>query len=606
VPEQHPDRRRLAEFICGRFDAADKGIHSKLRERWDAFDRDYHNYRDATDALQTASPRDADRVMNDVKHAFGHQLFIPMTFATVESTAAQLMANPPHPVVLPSRYSTTVESAGNMGYLIAQEQEQADVELEFQMASKEALRLGLGVVKSRWQRTMMDVPMVQESVKGDGSYALQEVSTEIFDGPLAERIDPRDFLWDAMGYNMKTIRCCFHRTWRDTGYVLAKFQTGAWKVTVPSGEQIALMASEVRETGAAEKYTTVFQGGFHAQGFDGALDSSKLGDLHEVWEYHDGSRIVTVLDRTYVVADFANPTPRTRMPFHIFRPTDIGYFHGKGVIEPIRDLQLELNDLRTDRRWNALMALHQFFFYDDNAMDGDDVSIFPGAMIPTRGNPNEMIKQGLVKDIPNSSVTEEEALKGDIYMTAGQQDPTMQTAAPETATGVQLVQAATQYRMNLMIRRAELELAVPVGRHWIQLNQREILAAKDVRKPVQAPDPQQPDRLYELVQLSPGDLAGEFDYTIVGNSMAANNIAQQRQDAQTLQALLQNPLFAAEPLAQEIMRKLGYPNPQAYLAPQAPPLPATLAGKLKDMLGAERANALIAAASREEKNQNGR
>jgi hypothetical protein len=40
------------------------------------------------------------------------------------------------------------------------------------------------------------------------------------------------------------------------------------------------------------------------------------------------------------------------------------------------------------------MALHQFFFYDDNAMDGDDVSIFPGAMIPTRGNPNEMIKQG--------------------------------------------------------------------------------------------------------------------------------------------------------------------------------------------------------------------
>jgi hypothetical protein len=58
-----------------------------------------------------------------------------------------------------------------------------------------------------------------------------------------------------------------------------------------------------------------------------------------VWEYHDGSRIVTVLDRTYVVADFANPTPKTRFPFHIFRPTDIGYFHGKGVIEPIRDLQ---------------------------------------------------------------------------------------------------------------------------------------------------------------------------------------------------------------------------------------------------------------------------
>jgi hypothetical protein len=112
VPEQHPEQRRLAEFICGRFDAADKGIHSKLRERWDSFDRDYHNYRDATDAIQTASPRDADRVMNDVKHAFGHQLFIPMTFATVESTAAQLMANPPHPVVLPSRYSTTVSRPG--------------------------------------------------------------------------------------------------------------------------------------------------------------------------------------------------------------------------------------------------------------------------------------------------------------------------------------------------------------------------------------------------------------------------------------------------------------------------------------------------------------
>jgi hypothetical protein len=56
-----------------------------------------------------------------------------------------------------------------MGYLIAQEQEKADLELEFQMASKEALRLGLGVVKSRWQRTMMDVPMVQQSAGATGT-----------------------------------------------------------------------------------------------------------------------------------------------------------------------------------------------------------------------------------------------------------------------------------------------------------------------------------------------------------------------------------------------------------------------------------------------------
>lgn len=603
MPEQHPEREKLKERLIGRFDACDKGIHMKLRARWDEFEKLYHNYRDFKASVADDPSADIGSVRREAAEAFGHPLFIPMTFATVESTLAQFMANPPHPVVLPSRVSTTTASAVNMGYLIADQQERADLPLEFQLAGKEALMLGLGIVKTRWDNDVRTIDKVAPSASGDG-WQLQEVKAEVFDGPRAERVNPRDFIWDPLGYNMRTLRYCFQRSWPDGETVMDRFNSGTWAVTDRAGNQVPLLASDVNASSGAQTYSDTRQGGFAAQGLDGTLDASKLGDIHEVWEYHDGERVVVVLDRKWIVREFRNATRKTRFPFHAFRPMEVpGFFYGKGVIEPIQDLQRELNDARTDRRWNALMALHRFAWYDDNAMDGEDVSIFPGALLPTRGNPNEMIKEGQFTDIPGSAREETQDLKSDINEASGLIDLSGDTGqAPETATGVQLVQAATKHRINQLVSRCEMEFAVPVGRHMIEMNQREILNKKDVRRPIAAPDPSEPDRLWEFVQLGPEELQGDFDFTVVGNSMAAENIPQQRQDAQTLLGLLGNPLFAAQPLAQEIVRKLGYPNPQAYLAPQAPPLPAAFKAKVDAILGEAGSNALLAAAQAEDQN----
>lgn len=600
MPEQHPEREDLVKRLCARFDACDQGIHRKLRERWDEFDRLYHNYRDFKDAV--GEPRDADvgSVRREAAEAFGHPLFIPMTFSTVESTVARLMANPPHPVVLPARSSTQPESGQTMGYLIAQQQERAKLALKFQMIEKEALRLGLGVGKSRWQHLELDVPRVRPSVGGEGKYALSTEKETVFHGPLVDYVNVRDFFWDPLAIDVDSARYLIHRIWRDDEYCMEKFASGEWTVTDRAGNEVSLSLEDVKSTGGAQRFTESRNGGRAAQRLDGTFDQAKLGDLRELWECHDGKTVTLVLGRRWIVKQFGNPTPKTPQPFITSRPTDIGEFYGKGVIEPIVDLQHELNDARTDRRWNALFALHKFFFYDDTALDPDDVSIFPGAMIPTRGNPNEMIQEGTVRDIPGSAREETEDLKSDIYNASGLTDPSDATAAPETATGVQLVQAATQHRVNLMVKRAELEMAVPVGDHWIQLNQRENLGNVDVRKPLAAPDPNMPDRTHEMVSVSPGELQGDFDFTVVGNSMAAENIPQQRQDAQTLIGLLGNPMFASQALAAEVVRKLGYPNPQAYLAPQAPPVPPALVGKLVPILGQDKVNALLAAAQAEE------
>lgn len=601
MPEQSPQREELLKEIVGRFDAADQGIHQRLRERWDGFDRDWHNYRDLTDSLSSASDADVDGIRRDAAKEFGHQLFIPMTFATVESTLAQLMANPPHPVVLPAGRSTKPESAQSMGYLIADQQDRIGLELQLQSAGKSGLIYGLGVLKSRWQRTMVDVARVVPSAKAEGGYALSEVTEAAFDGPKAEAVNIRDFLWDPLAQSVETARYCIHRRWPDTAEVKRRFEAeNGWRIETRGGELVALTADEIRQSGAADTYTTTRAGGLDAQGLS-ALDPGKLGEIHELWEYHDGTLVTYVLDRKWIVAQFKNSTPKTPFPFHAFRPTEILHsFHGKGVVEPIRDLQHELNDMRTDRRWNAQMILHSVFMYDENALDPDDAQIFPGAMIPTRGNPNELIRQLQMRDIPGSAYQETEEVKADINLTSGLMDPLAEgTSAPETATGVQLVQAATRHRINMMVRRAERELAIPLGRHWIQLNQREILSAQQVRRPVAAPDPAQPDRLFEVIELTPDDLMGELDYNVVGNSMAAENIPQQRQDAQTLMGLLSNPLFASEPLAQMILRKLGVVNPQAYLAPQVPPVPPEFVEKMKARLPEAEVNAALAAAQQE-------
>jgi hypothetical protein len=80
-------------------------------------------------------------------------------------------------------------------------------------------------------------------------------------------------------------------------------------------------------------------------------------DDHEVWEFHDGEQVITVLDRQWPVQMAKNPLWHGELPFQVYRPNRIPHrMVGRGEVEPNEDLQDEINTFRTQRLDNNTLS----------------------------------------------------------------------------------------------------------------------------------------------------------------------------------------------------------------------------------------------------------
>jgi hypothetical protein len=299
--------------------------------------------------------------------------------------------------------------------------------------------------------------------------------------------------------------------------------------------------------------------------------------LHEVWEFHDGQQVITVLDGSYPVQAGPNPSGEASIPFQIYRPTVVGgRFVGISEVEPIRHLQYEINTLRSQRRDAATLSLMRTFAFNETAVDADDIVFGPNMAIPVNGDPREFLFPIPVPDLPASSYREEQAIVDDIQRTSGISDTVsgQDTGASETATGVQLVQAAATMRIQNKARLLETQIIVPQGYEFIALNQRRILTSKTYFIPTQ-PDVNNPHvPAWEMVKVGPAELIGRMAIEVEGGSTAPENVPQQRQDAQAFVALSQDPRLNGEKLLLRALELYGIDQPEGYVKPSVPQIPA--------------------------------
>jgi hypothetical protein len=258
-----------------------------------------------------------------------------------------------------------------------------------------------------------------------------------------------------------------------------------------------------------------------------------------VWEIHDGSEVVTVIDRKWIVSIIENPYWHGELPFQIYRPIEVEHqFVGVSVIDPIEDLQRELDWLRTDRRWNAMLKLHQTYAYNDGVVDPAQIKIGPGRLIPVNGDPRDL----LVPLRSGTSRTRAIRRRRRCAPTSSARPASTTrwratTAARRmTATGVQLVQAAAGVRIQAYTRRMELELIKPQA---VAVAGAEPAAVGGEPRGAGAGDAAagEPERRWAWREIGPAELAGEFDVEPEGGATAPDNVPQDRQDAQMLMQL---------------------------------------------------------------------
>jgi hypothetical protein len=267
------------------------------------------------------------------------------------------------------------------------------------------------------------------------------------------------------------------------------------------------------------------------------------------------------------------------MPFQTYRSTIVpGRFTGISEIEPIEDLQYELNTLRSQRRDGATLALMRTFAYNETAIDADDLVLGPGLAIPVNGDPREFLFPIPVPDLPASSYQEENRIVDDIQRTSGISDPVTggDVGASETATGVQLVQQAASMRIQNKTRLLENQIIVPQGYEFIALNQRRILTSRTYFVPEQADVNEPTIPAWRMVKIGPRELMGRMAVEVEGGSTAPENTPQMRQDAQMFFNLSQDPRLEGSKLLLRGLQLMGIDQPEGYLAPQVPQIPAQL------------------------------
>lgn len=552
--------REVLDKVQKCFDAAEP-VHRVYRDRWDRFYKLYRNYKKLVETYGASNDRDG--VLLDAKREWGADLIVPWSFAVVETVAPRLLSNDPR-MIVPPRTPDARESAMAVQELFTADQLEISYDLKLQPTAKRGLWFGLGVQKTFWNRKAKTAMQTVPSARGDGSYAAQEQEVVLYEGPDAEDVDPYDFYWDPVARDIETARWVLHRTWRDDKYVEQMVKSGRW-YPVDLETIKGLKSDSSRDQVWAGRQEAIGQTGAAVTGSDKAL--------HEVWEYHSGEYVYTVLDRTLVVQADASPYYHREIPFQIFRPTIVpGEFVGIGVIEPIADLSAELNTLRGQRRDNATMALMRAFLYREGRADPRTFKIGPGVGIPVQGDPRNDIVPLEFPDLPASSYREEGAIKQDMELASGISEATAggtgsgDTAGTETATGMQLVQQAANVRIRLAGKNLERELIRPAARQWLEMYRQHIVdQPRQVRVPAEGAA-----QGFRHSEVGPEQLLDDLDAPIpdAGSTEPENKVEREQRAAALFQQLSQSPLVNQERLLVHYLKELGIPDAESFVVVQ--------------------------------------
>lgn len=581
--EHHPAatdaERDAVEMVAACVQTFENGIGTDFRDRCNEFYRLYRGFKRFRHAWEAAGPNDRDVVLLDAKKTWGANLHIPLSFRTVETMVPRAIAHRPRMLYLP-RHEMWEENVGSVRLLIDAQQENIDIDLRFQDVMRDGMVYGLGVGKTFWRKTFAPYRPLERRVLFPNRYKVGELQRKlVFDDPDFEAVDPFDFMWDPRGADLNhgSARALWivHRVWMDPRTVRDRIESGAWNT--PSAQ--ALTPDDLRSMGNAQKRDEIWQDRMTASGFGSFAGTTSGEQVHEVWEYHDGFRVLTVLDRRVLVQDAENPC-QGEIPFEVYRPTRIPHqMVGIGEIEPVQHLQRELDTLRSQRRDAATIALCAGYAYDDAAIDEDDLIFGPAAAIRVSNAVD--VRQALMplptKDVPGSGYQEEQVIRADFDAVTGINDALDPAQGQiSTATEAQLVQAALSRRIELKSRRFEVEVVRHAARCFLYLNQRMILQPREpLRQPDEGLDPLEAARegRWQWVPIGPGELRGEFEIVPEGGSMAAENIPQNRQDAQIWMNLAQsNPYIDQRRALLRSLELLGAKQPESWLKPQEPPL----------------------------------
>lgn len=446
-------------------------------------------------------------------------LFIPYVYSIVETVVPRLIAavfsSRPYIGILPVK-EEAIENAKDMENLI-------DYQLTQKIGIigvatswfKEALIYGTSILKVGWEyeeaEVWVDEPLMEIFGFPIGSRRVKKVQP-VKDDPLVEHIDLWDFYIDPRAKDIDEADYCIHKVFRDISYLKRMEEQGIYK----NIDEVVKVSKE----GAGSWYeegvgTTAFETGMNTRlGLIGMQSIDKPSNKIEVLEYWTDDRVIAVANRSVVIRNDENPYHHRKKPF--VRLVDVlvpHEFYGIGEIEPIEDLQYELNSLRNQRMDNINILINRMW----KVIRGADIDVRqlisrPGGIIEV-DDMNDVQELQMTDLSGNAIENVIEMVRRDMDNADGVYDYARgeTTDRRETATTASLLSRAANERFNLKVKLIEDLGMRRLGMLLTQLNQQYIDTEKAIRILGQ-------DGM-TFYSLSPENIRGQFDIMPLGSSV---------------------------------------------------------------------------------------
>lgn len=498
------------------------------------------------------------------------RLLINISFSTINVIAPSVAVNYPK-ITVNARRPDDAPRAIITEAIINYWWRHFELRPEFRRAVKDFLICGHGWLKCgyRYVEEADDAGAPEPKETEAPSIELSEIEANdveptivvVEDRPFVERVSVFDVYVDPDATSMQDIHWIAQRVRRSLKEVRddKRYDTQARKDCAPS--------SWGRIT---DEYV------FHRNIYD------KDEQYVEVWEFYD------IRKRTMAVfADGGERfliTPRPMPysfghPFVMIRNYDIpDEFYPMGELEAIEPLQRELNETRT-QMMNHRKRFARKYLYKESAFDAQGRSLLASeadnVMIPVQSDENLMnIVAPLPAVItPPEFYNQSSLISGDIETISGVSEY-MRGQMPEmkrTATEASIIADAANSRAADKLSIIEGAIA-DVASRLVQLAQQFMDTDQVARITAKNGEP-------VWVTFDADYISGEFDFEVEAGSTAPNNESFRRQQA--LQMVDAMAPFASAgivdmgKLAAHVLQfGFGIKNPEAFLAPPPPPMPA--------------------------------
>lgn len=365
-------------------------------------------------------------------------IFIPMTFSTIESMVSALAGSRPRfefEPVTPEQDTDVKVLNAMMDFYWDADQWQSKVDKWL----RSMLMYGTGVLYIWWD----------------------------IDRPRLAIVPLKDFIIDPTASAPEYARFMGRR------YLTTKDELESYKYVDPETNKVKKLYKNLNKvtsgaTGQGEEMDKDQKETFLGSTLGKEASSKQV----EVIEYWTKDRVIAVANRKVVIRDDENPYKEAKriregtdefdtdgiIPFIVQRNyQDESLVYGKGDIEPIMGLQESLNDLANQRRDSISYQLNPMFTLDPQYADHlESVESLPGAVYPFQAGALQKIEMG---SLSADSFNEETLIKQDIRETtaADQVFKGADTEGAKTATEVSAQLAQANQRLALKVSQIEQE-----------------------------------------------------------------------------------------------------------------------------------------------------